>query len=99
MTVSLECDHIFRVSLGVVEDDEHGGVGHFVHHTVVLLKGHGSAFGRCDYHALLSEGEIPRQNSTQVHALLPVCIRLGVGVRGRVVSIDSKVCAIAITSS
>lgn len=98
MAVSLECNQVFRTSLAVMEDNEHGGFGHIVHDTVVLLNGDG-AFGRRHDHALCSGGEIPRQHSTEVHALLPVWIRPGVGVLGRVTSIDSKVCAIAVTSS
>lgn len=81
-----------------MEDNKHAGFGHVVHDTVVLPE-RGGALGRRFDHVLLSSGVIPRQHSTEVHALLPALIRPGVGVTGRVTSIDRKVCAIPITSS
>jgi hypothetical protein len=46
-------------------------------------------------HALSSCGEISRQNTTQVHTLLPLSIRLRISIMGRIICIDSKICAIA----
>lgn len=96
--VSLECNQIFRTSLGVVEDYEHAGFGHVVHNTVVLLN-RASALVRWYNHALSSKSEIPSQHLAEVHELLPICIWLGVGILGRVACIDSKVCAISVTRS
>lgn len=98
MAVSLELNQIFRISVAVVEDNEHAGLGHVVHDTVVHLNGVVALGRRCD-HVLLSGGEIPRQHLTEVHALLPSLIWPGVGVLGRVTSIDSKVRTVPITSS
>ncbi len=81
MAVSLESNQIFRISMAVVEDDEHAGCSQFVHDTVVHLNGAAALGWRCD-HVLLSGGVIPRQHSTEVHALLPSLIWLGVGVMG-----------------
>lgn len=96
--MSLKTDQIFRIRLAVVEDDKHAGIGHSVHDAVVLLSG-GGALGRRYDHALLPNGEVPRQHSTEVHALLTVLVGWGVGVAGRVVSCNCKVGAIAVTSS
>jgi len=96
--VSLECNQVFGTRLAVVEDDEHVGVGHPVHHAVVQLNEAG-ALGRRSDHAALSDGEIPRQHSTEVHAPLPIWLGLGVGGLGRVVGVDGKVCAVAETHS
>lgn len=35
LNVSLECDQILRISLNVMEDNEHVRVSHVVHDTVV----------------------------------------------------------------
>lgn len=98
MIVSLECNQIFRISLSIMEDNKHGRYGHLVHKAVILLNRDGALGWRYD-HVLFSKCVIPRQHVTEVHALLPLWIWLGVGVVGRVTSIDSKVCAIAKTSS
>lgn len=88
--MSLEGDQIFRIGLAVMEDNEHVGSGDIVHDTVILLNRDGALGRWCD-HILLSSGVIPGQHSTEVHAFLPTLIRPGVGVTGRVTSLDSKV--------
>lgn len=93
----LECNQIFRISLAVMEDDKHIGLGHIVHNTIVLLNP-GGVLGRWGDHIFLSKGVIPCEHSAEIHELLPI-LWLGVGVPGRVFSVDCKVCAIAITSS
>lgn len=98
ITVLLECDQILGTGLAVVEDNEHAGIVLIVHDTVVLLNGH-VALGRRRNHVLLPLSEIPSQHLAEVHELLPISIRLGVCVAGRVVGIDSKVCAVAMDSS
>lgn len=99
MAVSVECDQIFRISLGVMEDNKHARSGHLVHNTVVHVNGEGGAFDRWCDHVRLSNGVFPGQDSAEVHELLPVLIRLGVGVRSRVTGIDSKIRAIAVACS
>lgn len=82
----------------IMEDNKHGGIGHVVHNTVIQVIGVG-AFGWWHYHVPFSKGIIPRQHTTEVHALLPVLVGPGIRVLCRVCSLDSKVCTVAITSS
>lgn len=83
-----------------MEDNKHAGIGHVVHNTVVQVSGNGAgAFWWRYNHALLSKSKVPSQNSADVHELLPVLIRLGVGIAGRVTCIDSKVSSIAVACS
>ena len=98
MIVSLECNQIFRISLGIMEDNENGRLIHVVHEAVVLLNRDG-ALGWWYDHALFSERVISGQYTTEVHALLLLGIWRRVGAPCRVAGIDSKVCAIAIISS
>lgn len=94
--VSLECNQIFRIGLGVMKHDKHAGGGHIVHHTVIQLN---APFGWWSDHVLPSKGVVSCQHSAEVHELLSILIRLGVGVTGGVIGLDSKVGTFAITGS
>lgn len=81
-----------------MEDNKHAGSGHVVHDTVVLLNSTGALGWRYD-HVLLSQCEVACQHLADVHELLLGWTGLGVGVTGRVASVDGEVCAIAVTRS
>lgn len=81
-----------------MEDNKHGGIGVFVHNTVVQVSGDG-AFRWWYNHALLSKSEVTSQNLADVHKLLPIWTWLGVGVMSRVASVDSKIRALAVACS
>lgn len=81
-----------------MEDNKHVGSGHVVHNTVVQLN-RGGVLDWWRDHVLFPKSVNPGQHSTEVHALLPILVRLGVGALGRVTCLDSKVCTLAISSS
>ena len=76
-----------------MENDKHLNAVDIIDNTVVMQSGGGFCW-RHD-HALSSFGEISRQNTTQIHTLLPLSIRLRISILGRIICIDSKICAIA----
>ena len=76
-----------------MENDKHLNVVEMIDNTVILQRGGGFCW-RHD-HAPSSRGKISRQNTTQVHTLLPLSIRLRISILGRIICIDSKICAIA----
>lgn len=82
----------------VREDHKNLRIGLVVHSTVKQLNRVGGLLRR-GHHALASKGVIAHQHPTKVHILLTILIGLGVGVLRRVLSIDSKVCPVTITSS
>lgn len=82
----------------VSEDNKHGGVGNPIDNTVVQVRGVAGVFvGRGD-EATFSLGEVSNQDPGQVHALVPVAVRLGVAVC-RVGGIHGKVSAFAVHGS
>lgn len=98
MAVSLECNQILRIGLGVVEDNKHAGIGDLVHNTVEQLNGE-RTLGWWSNHVLLTKGVVSSQHSAEVHDLLPVGVGLGIGVLGRVTGVYSKVSAVPIACS
>lgn len=81
-----------------MENNEQIGLSWVVHYTVVQLVGVGT-LGWWHNDVTSSFGEIPRQHTTEVHELVPLVIRLGIGVAGRVTSINGKVSAFAVITS
>lgn len=82
----------------VMEDNKHAGTGHVVNNTVIQIIGVG-AFDWWHDHVFFSEGIIPREHTTEVHALLSILVGPGIRVLCRVCSLDSEVCTVAIMSS
>ena len=80
-----------------MENDKHLNAVDIIDNTVVLQSGGGFCW-RHD-HALSSCGEISRQNTTQVHTLLPLSIWLRICILGRIICVSSKICAIATEGS
>ena len=80
-----------------MENDKHLNGVDIIDNTVIQQSGGGLRWRH--HHARNSLGVVPRQNTTQVHTLLPLSIRLRISVVGRIICVDSKICAIAIVGS
>jgi len=90
MAVSLECNQVFWIGLGVMEDHKHAWCAHLIHNAVVYFIGVAPLGRRCN-HVRLSDGEVPRQHTAEVHEFIPILVGLGVCVTGRVTGTDSKI--------
>lgn len=96
---SSESDKVLRVSLNIIKYDKHGRIVHVISWTVKQIHSVANIFCCWSNCSLCPLGILSNKDSSQVHVLLPICIRFWVGVTSRIAGINSKVSSISILCS